>query len=157
MKTTFTAVLSCAVLCANLSAQEVAETTQSPAAPTEELTEQTRNHVEVSKNILLVLRELTTTLETVQNKTTADEAAGKVLEIAARMQELQNQAENIPALTREQEELVRANINEKEVQETVHNFLVSVVQMAQVNCYESEAMSKALTAVLSKPCQKKQK
>ena len=50
----------------------------------------------------------------------------------------------------EQEAEVKANINEQEVKETVHNFLVSVVQMAQVNCYESEALNNALSLMLGK-------
>lgn len=147
MKTT--AVLTAVLLSTPLIAQDaaVAPTTSAPA---EEMTEQAKNHLQLSRNILLVLRELTGTLESVKDQTTADAAAVKVQEIAVRMQQLQQQADSFPSLSKDQEALVKANINEQEVQNTVHNFLVSVVQMAQVNCYDSELMSTALALVLRK-------
>ena len=145
MKTT--AILTAALLSLPLTAQETA--TVSPA-PTAEMTEQAQSHIQLSRNILLVLKELTGTLETVKDQTTADAAAVKVQEIATKMQALQNQADTIPALSKEQEALVKACINEQEVHETVHHFLISVVEMAQANCYESEPMSHALAQVLSK-------
>lgn len=147
MKTT--AVLTAVLLSTPLIAQDaaVAPTTSAPA---EEMTEQAKNHLQLSRNILLVLRELTGTLESVKDQTTADAAAVKVQEIAVRMQQLQQQADSFPSLSKDQEALVKANINEQEVQNTVHNFLVSVVQMAQVNCYDSESMSRALSMVLRK-------
>ena len=149
MKTT--AILTAAMLSLPLTAQEAATVTP---APTVEMTEQAQSHLQLSRNILLVLKELTGTLETVKDQTTADAAAVKVQEIAVRMQELQIQADTIPALSKEQEALVKAQINEQEVQETVHQFLISVVQMAQANCYESETMSSALAMVLNKASQK---
>ncbi len=147
MKTT--AVLTAVLLSTPLIAQDaaVAPTTSAPA---EEMTEQAKNHLQLSRNILLVLRELTGTLESVKDQTTADAAAVKVQEIAVRMQQLQQQADSFPSLSKDQEALVKANINEQEVQNTVHNFLVSVVQMAQMNCYDSESMSRALSMVLRK-------
>ncbi len=121
------------------------------AAPTPaELTVESRSYLEISRGILQVLRDLTSTLDAVQNKSAADASAQKVIDIAERMQQLQNQADAIPALTVEQEAEIKANINEEEVRETVHNFLVSVVQMSQVNCYESEALNDALSMMLGK-------
>lgn len=145
MKTT--AILTAVLLSSPLWAQETTATSPAPAV---EMTEQAKSHLQLSRNILQVLRELTGTLETVKDQTTADAAAVKVQEIAVRMKELQLQADSYPTLSREQEALVKANINEQEVQSTVHNFLVSVVQMAQVNCYDSESMSSALSLVLRK-------
>ncbi len=147
MKTT--AVLTAVLLSTPLIAQD-AVVTPTTSAPAEEMTEQAQQHLQLSRNILLVLRELTGTLESVKDQTTADAAAAKVQEIAARMQQLQQQADSFPSLSKDQEALVKANINEQEVQNTVHNFLVSVVQMAQMNCYDSESMSKALSLVLRK-------
>lgn len=147
MKTT--AVLTAVLLSTPLIAQDAA-VTPTTSAPAEEMTEQAKNHLQLSRNILLVLRELTGTLESVKDQTTADAAAVKVQEIAVRMQQLQQQADSFPSLSKDQEALVKANINEQEVQNTVHNFLVSVVQMAQVNCYDSELMSTALALVLRK-------
>lgn len=121
------------------------------AVPTpSELTAESRSYLEISRAILQVLRDLTGTLDAVQNKSAADASAQKVIDIAERMQQLQAQADSIPALTLEQEAEVKANINETEVRETVHNFLVSVVQMSQVNCYESEALNNALSVMLGK-------
>ena len=121
------------------------------AVPTpSELTAESRSYLEISRGILQVLRDLTGTLDAVQNKSAADASAQKVIDIAERMQQLQAQADSIPALTLEQEAEVKANINETEVRETVHNFLVSVVQMSQVNCYESEALNNALSVMLGK-------
>lgn len=147
MKTT--AVLTAVLLSTPLIAQDAA-VTPTTSAPAEEMTEQAKNHLQLSRNILLVLRELTGTLESVKDQTTADAAAVKVQEIAVRMQQLQQQADSFPSLSKDQEALVKANINEQEVQNTVHNFLVSVVQMAQMNCYDSESMSRALSMVLRK-------
>lgn len=147
MKTT--AVLTAVLLSTPLIAQDAA-VTPTTSAPAEEMSEQAKNHLQLSRNILLVLRELTGTLESVKDQTTADAAAVKVQEIAARMQQLQQQADSFPSLSKDQEALVKANINEQEVQNTVHNFLVSVVQMAQMNCYDSESMSRALSMVLRK-------
>lgn len=147
MKTT--AVLTAVLLSTPLIAQDAA-VTPTTSAPAEEMSEQAKNHLQLSRNILLVLRELTGTLESVSDQTTADAAAVKVQEIAARMQQLQQQADSFPSLSKDQEALVKANINEQEVQNTVHNFLVSVVQMAQMNCYDSESMSRALSMVLRK-------
>ena len=147
MKTT--AVLTAVLLSTPLIAQD-ADVTPTTSAPAEEMSEQAKNHLQLSRNILLVLRELTGTLESVSDQTTADAAAVKVQEIAARMQQLQQQADSFPSLSKDQEALVKANINEQEVQNTVHNFLVSVVQMAQMNCYDSESMSRALSMVLRK-------
>lgn len=142
-----TAILTAVLLSSPLWAQETTATSPAPAV---EMTEQAKSHLQLSLNILQVLRELTGTLETVKDQTTADAAAVKVQEIALRMQQLQQQADSYPTLNREQEALVKAGINEQEVQSTVHDFLVSVVQMAQVNCYESESMSSALSLVLRK-------
>lgn len=147
MKTT--AVLTAVLLSTPLIAQD-ADVTPTTSAPAEEMSEQAKKHLQLSRNILLVLRELTGTLESVKDQTTADAAAVKVQEIAVRMQQLQQQADSFPSLSKDQEALVKANINEQEVQNTVHNFLVSVVQMAQVNCYDSESMSTALALVLRK-------
>lgn len=147
MKTT--AVLTAVLLSTPLIAQD-ADVTPTTSAPAEEMSEQAKNHLQLSRDILLVLRELTGTLESVNDQTTADAAAVKVQEIAARMQQLQQQADSFPSLSKDQEALVKANINEQEVQNTVHNFLVSVVQMAQMNCYDSESMSRALSMVLRK-------
>lgn len=147
MKTT--AVLTAVLLSTPLIAQDAA-VTPTTSAPAEEMSEQAKKHLQLSRNILLVLRELTGTLESVKDQTTADAAAVKVQEIAVRMQQLQQQADSFPSLSKDQEALVKANINEQEVQNTVHNFLVSVVQMAQMNCYDSESMSRALSMVLRK-------
>lgn len=147
MKTT--AVLTAALLSTPLIAQDavVAPTTPAPAV---EMTEQAQQHLQLTRNILEVLRELTGTLDSVKDRNTADAAAVKVQEIATRMQELQMQADSYPALSKEQEKLVKSAINEQEVQETVQNFLVSIVQIAQANCYESLPMNQALGRVLSK-------
>lgn len=147
MKTT--AILTAALLSSSLLAQETVAAFSTPL-PAAEMTEQAKSHLQLSRNILMVLRELTGTLESVKDQTTADAAAVKVQEIAVRMQQLQQQADSFPSLSKDQEALVKANINEQEVQNTVHNFLVSVVQMAQVNCYDSESMSRALSLVLRK-------
>ena len=147
MKTT--SVLTIILLSTPLIAQEAAVAPTTPA-PAVEMTEQAQQHLQLSRNILEVLRELTGTLESVKDQTTADAAAVKVQEIATKMRELQTQADSFPALSKEQEKLVKSAINEQEVQETVHNFLVSVVQMAQANCYDSPSMSQALVKVLSK-------
>lgn len=147
MKTT--SVLTIALLSTPLIAQDAAVAPTTPA-PAVEMTEQAQQHLQLSRNILEVLRELTGTLESVKDQTTADAAAVKVQEIAAKMRELQTQADSFPALSKEQEKLVKSAINEQEVQETVHNFVVSVVQMAQANCYDSPSMNQALVKVLSK-------
>lgn len=147
MKTT--AVLTAVLLSTPLIAQDAADAPTTPA-PAVEMSEQAQQHLQLTRNILEVLRELTGTLESVKDQTTADAAAAKVQEIATRMQELQMQADSYPALSKEQEKLVKSAINEQEVQETVHNFLVSFVQIAQANCYESLPMNEALGRVLSK-------
>ncbi len=147
MKTT--AILTAALLSSSLLAQETGVSSDA-SAPAAEMTEQAKKHLQLSRNILQVLRELTGALESVKDQTTADAAAVKVQEIAVKMQELQLQADSYPTLSKEQEAMVKAAINEQEVQETVHNFLVSVVQIAQANCYESAPMSQALTKVLRK-------
>lgn len=147
MKTT--AILTAVLLSTALMAQDAAVTPATPA-PAVEMTEQAQQHLQLSRNILEVLRELTGTLESVKDQTTADAAAVKVQEIADKMRALQVQADSFPTLSKEQEKLVKSAINEQEVQETVHNFLVSVVQMAQANCYDSPSMSQALVKVLSK-------
>lgn len=144
-----TAFLSAVLLAGSLSAQDAGIANTSPT-PAVEMTEQAQHHLQLSRNILQVLRDLTGTLQSVNDRTTADAAAVKVQEIAVRMQELQVQADCYPALSKEQEALVKAAINKQEVQETVHNFLVSVVQIAQANCYESDSMNRALSCVLSK-------
>lgn len=147
MKTT--AILTAALLSIPLLAQDAAVAPMTPA-PAVEMTEQARQHLQLTRNILEVLRELTGTLDSVKDQTTADAAAVKVQEIAVRMQELQMEADSYPALSKEQEKLVKSAINEQEVQDTVHNFLVSIVQIAQANCYESLPMNQALGKVLSK-------
>lgn len=147
MKTT--AILTAALLSTPLLAQDAAVAPMTPA-PAVEMTEQARQHLQLTRNILEVLRELTGTLDSVKDQTTADAAAVKVQEIAVRMQELQMEADSYPALSKEQEKLVKSAINEQEVQDTVHNFLVSIVQIAQANCYESLPMNQALGKVLSK-------
>ncbi len=147
MKTT--AILTATLLSCSLLAQETI-VVSSAHIPAVEMTEQAKSHLQLSRNILSVLRELTGTLESVKDQTTADAAAVRVQEIAVKMQALQLQADNYPALNKEQEALVKAAINEQEVQETVHNFLVSVVQIAQANCYESDSMNQALSKVLRK-------
>lgn len=147
MKTT--AILTAALLSIPLLAQDAAVAPMTPA-PAVEMTEQARQHLQLTRNILDVLRELTGTLDSVKDQTTADAAAVKVQEIAVRMQELQMEADSYPALSKEQEKLVKSAINEQEVQDTVHNFLVSIVQIAQANCYESLPMNQALGKVLSK-------
>ncbi len=148
MKTT--AVLIAALLSTPLIAQDAAVAPTTTPAPAVEMTEQAQQHLQLTRNILEVLRELTGTLDSVKDRNTADAAAVKVQEIATRMQELQMQADSYPALSKEQEKLVKSAINEQEVQETVHNFLVSIVQIAQANCYESLPMNQALGRVLSK-------
>lgn len=147
MKTT--ALFTAFLLCSPLLAQGT-DTPNAAPTPAVEMTEQAQHHLQLSRNILQVLRELTGTLQTVKDRDSADAAAVKVQEIADKMQELQVQAESYPTLSKEQEALVKASINKQEVQDTVHNFLVSVVQVAQVNCYESDSMSKALSGVLNK-------
>lgn len=142
-------ILTIALLSTPLIAQDAAVAPATPA-PAVEMTEQAQQHLQLSRNILEVLRELTGTLESVKDQTTADAAAVKVQEIADKMRALQVQADSFPSLSKEQEKLVKSAINEQEVQETVHNFLVSVVQMAQANCYDSPSMSQALVKVLSK-------
>lgn len=148
MKTT--AILSVALLSTSLFAQEPIPATSDNLTAVE-MTDHAQQHLQISRTILATLKELTATLENVKDQTTADFAATKVQEIAVKMVQLQDQADNIPSLSKEQEALVKAEIKEKEVQETVHRFLVSVVQMAQVNCYESELMSDALMQILRKP------
>lgn len=147
MKTT--AILTAVLLSTPLMAQDAAVIPSTPA-PAVEMTEQARQHLQLTRNILEVLRELTGTLDSVKDQTTADAAAVKVHEIAVKMHELQTQADSYPALSKEQEKLVKSAINEQEVQETVHNFLVSIVQIAQANCYDSPSMNQALGRVLSK-------
>ena len=142
-------ILTIALLSTPLIAQDAAVAPATPA-PAVEMTEQAQQHLQLSRNILEVLRELTGTLESVKDQTTADAAAVKVQEIADKMRALQVQADSFPSLSKEQEKLVKSAINEQEVRETVHNFLVSVVQMAQANCYDSPSMSQALVKVLSK-------
>ena len=142
-------ILTIALLSTPLIAQDAAVAPATPA-PAVEMTEQAQQHLQLSRNILEVLRELTGTLESVKDQTTADAAAVKVQEIADKMRALQVQADSFPSLSKEQEKLVKSAINEQEVRETVHNFLVSVVQMAQANCYDSPSMSQALVKVLNK-------
>lgn len=148
MKASITTVCMVALMGCPLVAQE-ATVTAAPAAESG-MSVASRSYLEISRSILQTLRELTTTLDAVQDKSDADASAQQVLAIADKMQKLQAEAETIPMLTPEQEAEVKANINEQEVKETVHNFLVSVVQMAQVNCYESEAMNNALSQMLGK-------
>ena len=148
MKASITTVCMIALMGCPLGAQE-ATVTAAPAAESG-MSVVSRSYLEISRSILQTLRELTSTLDAVQDKSDADASAQQVLAIADKMQKLQAEAETIPMLTPEQEAEVKANINEQEVKETVHNFLVSVVQMAQVNCYESEALNNALSLMLGK-------
>ncbi|MBQ2814037.1 MAG: hypothetical protein IJE66_03395 [Akkermansia sp.] len=148
MKASITTVCMVALMGCPLVAQEATVTAAPAAEPGMSVV--SRSYLEISRSILQTLRELTSTLDAVQDKSDADASAQQVLAIADKMQKLQAEAETIPMLTPEQEAEVKANINEQEVKETVHNFLVSVVQMAQVNCYESEALNNALSLMLGK-------
>lgn len=149
MKGSITTVWAAVLVGCPLIAQESA-VSAAVTASVDEMSAASRSYLEISRGILQTLRELTVTLDAVQDKSAADASAQRVLDIADRMQKLQAKADTIPVLTPEQEAEVKANINEQEVRETVHNFLVSVVQMAQVNCYESSALNDALALMLGK-------
>lgn len=124
-------------------------TTTAPASPEQvQLTPDQQNYVQISRDIMAVLQNLTQTLGSVTNKETADLAAPKVTEIAAQLHQLQEAADAVPAPTEELEQALKLSMSEEEVKSAVHNFLVTVIQVAQVNCYDSEAMLAALTQVL---------
>lgn len=141
-------IASAATLLSPVWSAEEATVAQTPVAPAAATSEQ-NDYVQISKNILTILQELTVTLDAVKDKAAADASAEKVNIIAEEMKELQKIADAIPAPTAEQEAELKASINEKDVKDTVHNFMVSIVQMAQADCYESDAMRSALSKILS--------
>lgn len=128
-------------------------TTEAPApAPAPEqvkLTPDQQTYVQISRDIMSVLQNLTQTLGSVTDKATADLAAPKVTEIAVQLHKLQAAADAVPAPTEDLENALKLSLSEEEVKAAVHNFLVTVIQVAQVNCYDSEAMLAALSHVLS--------
>lgn len=123
-------------------------TTETQAPEQVQLTPDQQNYVNISRDIMLVLQNLTQTLGSVTDKASADLAAPKVTQIAGQLHQLQAAADAVPAPAEDLEKALKLSLREEDVKAAVHNFLVTVIQVAQVNCYDSEAMLTALADVL---------
>ena len=106
-------------------------------------------YTHLAKDVMSVITDLTTVLETVKDKASADAAAPQLSGITARMLELQRKAEGMPRPSNEVEQLVRGSINVQEIQQLVNDFLNTFIQIAMNNAYGSQALMDAMGPVMN--------
>lgn len=120
-----------------------------PAAAAADTAGAEADFIRIGHETVVLLSELTTTLEGVTDKASADAAVPQVKELAARMQALQAQAQALPKPAPEQEVFFRENMNTAEVRQAVQKFMAALLKLAQTDAYGSEELISALTGMVS--------
>lgn len=116
---------------------------EQPAATAE------KQYMQLGKDTVALLNELTATLSNISDKESADAAVPRVEKMAARMQELRLRAESLPRPQEGIEQEVRTRLNDEEVRQAVQQFMVALLQLAQTDAYGSENLISALTRMVS--------
>lgn len=106
-------------------------------------------YVSMAHEVLNCLKELTGILNSVKDTASADAAAPKVTEVAARLQALQTKSESMPRPSSEVEAQVRSSVNPQEVQQIAGDFLGAVITIAMSNGYGSSSLITALTPIMN--------
>ena len=106
-------------------------------------------YTHLAKDVMSVITNLTTVLETVKDKASADAAAPQLRNTTGRLLELQRKTEEMPRPTNEVEMLIRSNINIQEVQQLVGNFLNACIRIAINNAYGSQELMDALGPIMN--------
>lgn len=105
-------------------------------------------YLQTANDIINMFRELTTCLETVKDKASADAAAAQVATLLPRMAELQKKAESMPRPTVEMENQLRGLINVAEVQQIVSSFMNSFISICMSNAYGSQSLLDAMGPIM---------
>ena len=142
----FTALLTVA---APLALADISLGSNTTAPATATATPAAAKYVQAANEVLVVVKELTTILESVKDQASAGAAAEQVGSITLRMIELQKKAEAMPRPGAEVEAQVRSSINVAEVQQTVSSFLESFIRIGMNNAYGSQALLNALGPVMN--------
>jgi hypothetical protein len=106
-------------------------------------------YTSLAKDVIGVITELTTVLETVKDKASADAVAPQLSGITARMLELQRKAEALPRPGQEVEQLVHSSINMAEARQLVSRFMNSFINIAMNNAYGSQALLDAMGPLMN--------
>lgn len=107
------------------------------------------DYIRIGQETVALLNDLTATLDSVNDKATADAAIPRVQEISSRLQTLQAQAQELPKPAPEHAALFREQMNTTEVREAVQKFMASLLRLAQTDAYGSEELISALTNMVS--------
>lgn len=99
---------------------------------------------------LQALQELTTILQGVKDKETADAAAPAVHRMAETLQQLQKEAAGFAPPTPAEEAAYKAAVNTAEIRKTVDEFMKAVITLAQAETYGSAALSLELENLLGR-------
>lgn len=106
-------------------------------------------YTHLAKDVMSVITDLTTVLETVKDKASADAAAPQLSGITARMLELQRKAEAMPRPGQEVEQLVHGSINMAEARQLVNRFLNCFISIAMNNAYGSQDLLDAMGPIMN--------
>ena len=96
---------------------------------------------------LACVKEICETLKTVKDKETADAAAPKVKELAAKMDAVQAKAKDLPEPSDEVKEKLEASL-EAQIKPMMQEFVGVLLPLAMGNFYGSEALSAAMDTML---------
>lgn len=102
------------------------------------------------RSLMAVLNELTTTLQGVTDKESADAAAPAVRALGEQLRELQKEAAGFAAPKGREEADFKAAMNSAEVRQTVDAFMQSIVTLAAAGTYESESLAAELAKLFGK-------
>lgn len=105
-------------------------------------------YIQLGKDIIQAVKELTEILNGVKDTATADAAAPAVHKLTLRMRELQAQAEAMPATDAGVEALVSRSLNVAEAQNTISSFMQVIIRISMANAYNSEALITALEPLM---------
>lgn len=119
-----------------------------PAAVAADTVGTEADYIRIGQETVNLLHDLTSTLEKVQDKETAEAAVPRVQEISARLQALRTEAENLPKPAPAQEAQFREQMNTAEVRQAVQEFMNALLKLAQTDAYGSEELISALTRMV---------
>lgn len=105
-------------------------------------------YIQLGKDIMQAVKELTDTLNTVNDTASADAAAPAVSQLTHSMRELQAKAESMPATDAGVETYVSQALNVPEAQSIISHFVQAIIRISMANAYNSEALVNALEPLM---------
>ena len=108
-----------------------------------------QTYINMARDVFSAVKELTEVLSSIKDQASADAAAPQLIELTARMKELQKKAEVLPRPSAEVETQVRAAFDMQEVQQIAARFMDAFINIGMNNGYGSEALMNALHPVLN--------